>query len=288
MKKNKISISGVDADRRDFIAGATGIIAGLMTSSGSTAAESSVTPLPAPAYDKSTVLITGANRGLGFEFVQQYAQRGWRIIATCRNPAQAGQLNALAADSPEILVERIDVVDHKSIDDLAVKYQNMPIDVLLNNAGIGGGTENQLFGKLNYETYYKVIAVNCAGPMKMAESFVNHVKTSEQKKIITVSSSQGSITEVRMPMLYWYRSSKSALNMLMTNLALQLKRRGVIVGLVTPGATATDFIAPEFRKRIPGIREPAVAAADMIRNIDRFTIENTGTFFNYDGGIVPW
>lgn len=115
-----------------------------------------------------------------------------------------------------------------------------------------------------------------------------HVKAGEQKKIITVSSSQGSISEVTMPMLYWYRSSKSALNMLMTNLALQVKRRGIIVGLVTPGATATDFISPEFRKRIPGIREPAVAAADMMRNIDRFTLENTGTFFNYDGEIVPW
>ena len=287
MEKKNIVAATIDVDRRDFVAGAAGLIAGMM-SSGSTAAESSVTPLPAPSTDKTTVLITGANRGLGFEFTQQYAQRGWRIIATCRNPATAEQLNALAADNPDINVERIDVVDHQSIDDLAVKYQNMPIDVLLNNAGIGGGPENQLFGKLNFETFYEVLAVNCAGPMKMAEAFLAHVKAGEQKKIITVSSSQGSISEVTMPMLYWYRSSKSALNMLMTNLALQVKRRGIIVGLVTPGATATDFISPEFRKRIPGIREPAVAAADMMRNIDRFTLENTGTFFNYDGEIVPW
>ena len=75
---------------------------------------------------------------------------------------------------------------------------------------------------------------------------------------------------------------------MMTNLALQVARRGVIVGLVTPGATATDFIAPEFRSRIRNIREPEVAAADMIRNIDRFTIDNTGTFFNYDGEVIPW
>ena len=287
MEKKNIVAATIDVDRRDFVAGAAGLIAGMMAS-GSTAAESCVTPLPAPSTDKTTVLITGANRGLGFEFTQQYAQRGWRIIATCRNPVTAEQLNALAADNPDINVERIDVVDHQSIDDLAVKYQNTPIDVLLNNAGIGGGPENQLFGKLNFETFYEVLAVNCAGPMKMAEAFMAHVKAGEQKKIITVSSSQGSISEVTMPMLYWYRSSKSALNMLMTNLALQVKRRGIIVGLVTPGATATDFISPEFRKRIPGIREPAVAAADMMRNIDRFTLENTGTFFNYDGEIVPW
>ena len=98
----------------------------------------------------------------------------------------------------------------------------------------------------------------------------------------------GSIASVSMPMLYWYRSSKSAVNMLMANLALQLMRRGIIVGLVTPGATATDFIDPQFRKAIKNIRQPEVAAADMIRNIDRFTPENTGTFFNYDGGIIPW
>lgn len=91
-----------------------------------------------------------------------------------------------------------------------------------------------------------------------------------------------------MSMLYWYRSSKSAVNMMMTNLALQLKRRGVIVGLVTPGVTATDFIDDETKKRIPGIREPAIAAADMVRNIERFTLENTGAFFNYDGEIIPW
>lgn len=287
MEKKKTAAPTVDPDRREFVAGAAGLIAGMLAS-GSAAADPSIEPVPAPDIDKDTVLVTGANRGLGFEFTQQYAQRGWRVVATCRDPAKAEQLNALAADNPDILVERIDVVDHRSIDDLAQKYRNMPIDVLLNNAGIGGGIENQLFGKLNYETYYEVIAVNCVGPMKMAESFRDHVKAGKQKKIITVSSSQGSISEVTMPMLYWYRSSKSALNMLMTNLALQLKRREIIVGLVTPGATATDFIAPEFRKRIKGIREPAVAAADMIRNIDRFTIENTGTFFNYDGGIVPW
>ncbi len=91
-----------------------------------------------------------------------------------------------------------------------------------------------------------------------------------------------------MPMLYWYRSSKAAVNMQMVNLALQMRRRKVIVGLVTPGATATDFIPEPFRSRIPGIRQPEVAAADMMRNIDRFTLENSGTYFDYDGTVLPW
>jgi NAD(P)-dependent dehydrogenase (short-subunit alcohol dehydrogenase family) len=279
-----------DFDRREFLASAAGLMvaAAASTPGRVSAAASDVTPLPAPSAKKTTVLVTGANRGLGFEFTRQYLDRGWRIIATCRNPEKAEALNALASGSSDVLVERLDVVDHAQIDALAAKYANMPIDVLINNAGIGGGTENQLFGRLNYDAYRTVLDVNTFGPIKMAEAFVDHVKVSELKKIITVSSSQGSIASVEMPMLYWYRSSKSALNMLMVNLALQLKRRDVIVGLVTPGATATDFIDARFRKAIPGIREPDIAAADMIRNIDRFTLENTGTFFNYDGDIVPW
>lgn len=252
------------------------------------AATREVVPLPGPESALTTVLVTGANRGLGLHFTQQYAERGCRVIATCRNPEAAAELNALAALNPNVLVERLDVLDHAAIDELAARYVNMPIDVLLNNAGIGGGTENQLFGRLNYEVFYEVMAVNAIGPLKMCEAFREHVKASALKKMITVSSSQGSISSVTMPMLYWYRSSKSAVNMMMTNLALQVKRRGIIVGLVTPGATATDFIDPRFRKAIKNIREPAIAAADMIRNIDRFTLENSGTFFNYDGEIIPW
>jgi NAD(P)-dependent dehydrogenase (short-subunit alcohol dehydrogenase family) len=145
-----------------------------------------------------------------------------------------------------------------------------------------------MFGKMNYDVFYKVMAVNVAGPMKMCEEFRKNVGASSLKKMVTVSSSQGSIASVTMPMLYWYRSSKSALNMQMVNLALQLKRKKIIVGLVTPGATATDFIPEQFRKAIKGIQTPEQATADMIRNIDRFSVANTGTFFDYTGEIVPW
>ncbi len=277
-----------DASRREFLTAVTGLAAGLMVTRPASAEEGEVTPLAAPKNTMTTVLLTGANRGLGLHFTRQYAERGYRIIATCRNPDKADELNAAAAANPNIQVEQLDVVDHGGIDRLAARYRNMPIDILLNNAGIGGGIENQMFGHMNYETFYEVMAINAIGPMKICEAFREHVKVSELRKMITVSSSQGSIASVTMPMLYWYRSSKSAVNMLMANLALQVKRRGIIVGLVTPGATATDFIAVEFRKRIKNIREPEVAVADMIRNIDRFTLDNTGTFFNYDGDIVPW
>ena len=276
-----------DPQRRELLRLAAGLAAAAATDS--VLAETDTEVLPMPDDTRPAVLITGANRGLGFEFSRIYADQGWRVIATCRRPASADALNELAKQHDAVDIEALDVADHESVDRLAARYRQVPVDVLLNNAGIsGGGSETQVFGRLQYEVFDDVMRVNAIGPLKMAEAFRDHVRASEQKKIITVSSSQGSIASVRVPMLYWYRSSKSAVNMMMTNLALQLKRRGVIVGLVTPGVTATDFIDDATKKRIPGIREPAVAAADMVRNIERFTLENTGTFFNYDGEIIPW
>jgi NAD(P)-dependent dehydrogenase (short-subunit alcohol dehydrogenase family) len=284
------------ADRRDFIAGAAGLAVAALGAGQAVAGGHARPPMQLSAEDKlakpvgegAVILVTGANRGLGLEFTKQYAQRGARIIATARKPEKAEALNALAADNGNITVEKLDVTDHAAIDALAARYVDQPIDLLLNNAGIGGGIENQLFGKMNYDTFDQVMAVNVKGPMKMCEAFRKNVAASELKKMVAVSSSQGSIASVTLPMLYWYRSSKSALNMNMVNLAFQLQRKKVIIGLVTPGATATDFIPEQYRKAIKNIQTPENATADMIKNIDRFSIANTGTFFNYDGSIVPW
>jgi NAD(P)-dependent dehydrogenase (short-subunit alcohol dehydrogenase family) len=287
---------GSSVDRRDFFAGAAGLAAAALGVSNAVAGGHTGAPVQFTDEDKlakpvgkgAQILVTGANRGLGLEFTRQYAERGAKIIATARKPDSATDLNALAASNSDIVVERLDVTDHAQIEALGEKYTGVPIDLLLNNAGIGGGIENQLFGKMNYDVFYKVMAVNVAGPMKMCETFRKNVEASELKKMVAVSSSQGSISGVTMPMLYWYRSSKSALNMQMVNLALQVRRKQMIVGLVTPGATATDFIPEQYRKAIKGIQEPADAAADMIRNIDRFSVANSGTFFDYTGDIVPW
>ena len=95
---------------------------------------------PAMAQGQTpTVLITGSNRGIGFEFVHQYATKGWNVIATCRHPETAEDLKILAAQYPNVTIERLDVLDHAMIDALAEKYESTPIDVLLSNAGIDGG-----------------------------------------------------------------------------------------------------------------------------------------------------
>jgi NAD(P)-dependent dehydrogenase (short-subunit alcohol dehydrogenase family) len=250
------------------------------------AAESPSPPATAPGTAGSpTVLITGSNRGIGLEFARRYAERGYRVLATCRNPASATELQSLGVKFPALTVETLDVTDHAGVDALALKFADMPIDILLNNAGIGGGMENQMFGKLHYTTFSEVMAVNAVGPIKMCEAFLKHVQASTQKKMITVSSSQGSIGSVDAPRLYWYRSSKSAVNMLMVNLALQLKGRGITLGLVTPGATDTDFMKG-LPKRM--LRPVADAVADMLREIDRFDLSMTGQFVDTRGAILPW
>lgn len=295
-KKNLPESSGARMDRRDFFAGAAGIAAGAFGANQALAGAHTMAPMNLTDDEKvakavgagAQILVTGANRGLGLEFTRQYAKRGAKIIATARSPESADELQALAKEYGGITIEALDVVDHAQIDALAAKYVDLPIDLLLNNAGIGGGIENQMFGKLNFETFDEVMAVNVKGPIKMCEAFRKNVEASNLKKMVSVSSSQGSIAGVKSPMLYWYRSSKSALNMQMVNLAYQLQRKKIIIGLVTPGATATDFIPEKFRSVIKGIQEPSDAAADMIRNIDRFSLANTGTFYDYDGEIVPW
>ena len=237
-----------------------------------------------------TTLITGANRGIGFEFAKQYLAKGWRVIATCRKPEAADDLITLQAQYPELLIiDKLDVRDHTQIDLLAERYNNTRIDVLLNNAGISGGQIDQMFGRFNYETYNAVLETNTIGPLKMAEAFYPHVRDSRHKKIITVSSSEGSISNVfkRGGRLFFYRSSKSALNMVMVNLAYMLKDRGIVVAMVNPGATGTDFMASLAAMGFP-LRKTEVAVSDMMRNIDALSIENTGAYLNYNGKTVPW
>ena len=269
--------------RRDFLAGAVGLAAAGALAPGVAAADDEAPKVAADG--KMTVLITGTSRGIGLEFARRYAERGWRVIATCRNPGSATALREIAGKSPNVILEQLDVVDHASVDAVAAKYDGQPIDVLLNNAGIGGGGENQFFGKLKYEVYPEVMKVNAEGPIKVCEAFLKHVQASQLKKMITVSSSQGSIGSVNMPMLYWYRSSKAAVNMIMANLALQLKSRGIIVGMVTPGATDTDFMAGLPKKMLRPVED---AVRDMMREIDRFDISMTGQFLGYKGNILPW
>ena len=213
---------------------------------------------------------------------------GWNVIATARKPGKADQLIDLKEKYPDHLtIQQLDVTDHERIDGLALELKDQPIDLLLNNAGISGGSSNQLFGNMDYDVYESVLSVNTIGPLKMAEAFYPHVKNSELKKIVSVSSSEGSIgTAFKRGggRLFFYRSSKTALNMVMVNLAFQLKSRGIAVGMVNPGLTDTDFVSD---MPFP-MRSAELAVSDMIRNIETISLDNTAAYINYNGKPVPW
>ena len=246
-------------------------------------------PLYSLAEDETgIVLITGSNRGIGLEFTKQYLERGWTVIATARKPEKAEDLRQLGIQYPERLsIHQLDVTDNERIDELAKELEDQPIDLLLNNAGISGYIPDQIFGRLDYDSFEQVLAVNTVAPLKMAEAFYTHIKSSNLKKIVSVSSSEGSIGgayDDESGRMYFYRSSKSALNMVMVNLAFQLKSRGIAVGLVNPGPTDTDFM-----RGIPfPLRSTEEAVTDMIENIEDIDLDNTAAYLNYNGKTIDW
>jgi len=270
-------------------------IAGPVLAQADTAAEAS-----AP-----TVLITGGDRGLGLEFAKQYAERGWRVIATCRTPAEADALKQLADGHPNLIIDRLDITDHAAVDALAARYAYLTIDVLINNAALLGPRNTQMLRDMDYDLFRRVLEVNTIGSFKVTEAFTPHVIASRQKKIITLGSAAGSIQLIGPPPdFYAYRASKTALHLLMRNVALGLADDGVIVGLINPGLVDTrgfanigpdDPVPEDFRQIVTLIRSgdlklstPAEAVDRMIALIDNLTAEQSGIFLNIDGQVLPW
>ena len=231
-----------------------------------------------------TVLITGANRGLGLEFTRQYARDGWRVLACCRAGKDAPDLRALSGD---IEIHDLDVGDFDAIGQLAINLSGTAIDVLLNNAGFFGpkpkadNNPAQVFGHIDYGIWQEVIRINTFAPMKMAEAFVDHVGASTQKKIVTISSTEGSIAKTQGG-VYAYKTSKAAVNMVMRNLSFDLKPRSIVTASFCPGWVKT---------RLGGATaplEPAESIAGVRRVIEGLTLETTGRFWLYNGETVSW
>jgi NAD(P)-dependent dehydrogenase (short-subunit alcohol dehydrogenase family) len=241
------------------------------------------------AASPGTVLITGSSRGLGLEFARQYAAQGWSVIATARDPEDATELMALAAEHSGVAVEQLDVTDSASISAVAVRYRDKPIDVLINNAGLLGETEAQALGAFEYGEFERVMAVNVYGPLAVAEAFREQVAASKQKKIVAITSRSGVISEPGWRGPYFYRASKIALNMVMRVLADELRPRGVIVALVAPFPTDTEMlrelIGPDAASRQA---RPADSAASLIRVIDNLTSVNSNQPLLADGSVMPW
>ncbi|MCQ8105061.1 SDR family oxidoreductase [Methylomonas sp. SURF-2] len=229
-----------------------------------------------------TVLITGANRGLGLEFCRQYLQSGWRVIATCRQPAAAKALNDLARHHRDLQVYNLDVADFSQIDALSGSLAELDLDVLLNNAGVYSDVSENGFGRLDYPAWSEAFWVNSMAPVKLAEAFLPQIKRGRKKLIVSVSSLMGSITDNTSGGSLQYRSSKAGLNAAMKSLAIDLRRQDIAVLILHPGWVRTDMGG---KNALIDVDE---SVAGMRRCIDEFTLAQSGSFLKYDGTPLPW
>jgi NAD(P)-dependent dehydrogenase (short-subunit alcohol dehydrogenase family) len=229
-----------------------------------------------------TVLITGANRGLGLEFCRQYAEKGWDVIACCRNPVQAGELNELSQRYAFIQIEALDVAQFDEIDNLSTKLSDSCIDVLINNAGIYGDQSNHRFGQLDYQAWLNNLIVNAQAPIKMAEAFLPQIKLGSKKLIVNISSLMGSVSDNDSGGSILYRSSKAALNASMKSLSIDLRSQGVGVLIFHPGWVKTDMGGAN------ALIDAKTSVGGMCAVIDNFTLVQSGAFIKYDGKPMPW
>ncbi len=231
--------------------------------------------LTADIIDIPTVLITGANRGLGLEFAKQYSQAGFSVIATARNTEKAEELIALG-----VQVEPLDVTDVDSIAALAKSLGNKPIDILINNAGIGGARKS--IAEVDFKSIEKTFAVNTLGPMRVTQALMGNLRKGEQKLVVNISSLMGSIERNSRGIGYGYRESKAALNMFTKSLANELKGEGFRCIVMSPGWVKTDMGGPNARLT------PEESISGMIEVINGLTAEDSGKFFNHAGEKLPW
>lgn len=231
---------------------------------------------------QKTVLITGANRGLGLEFSHQYALAGWRVIAACRSPQSASELLALAQQNFDMKIEALDVADFAQIDKLSAKLADERIDVLLNNAGVYGDVSGKGFGKIDYQAWAATLAINTMAPVKMAEAFLPQLERGESKLIVAVSSLMGSMADNTSGGSYLYRSSKAGLNAAMKSLSLELRPRSIGVLIFHPGWVRTDMGGKN------ALMDADESVSGMRQVIADFNLDQSGQFVKYDGSLVPW
>lgn len=230
-----------------------------------------------------TLLITGANRGIGLEFCKQYAAAGWRVLACCREPGKADALNKLAARYPDLVkLHALEVTDHAQIEQLARTLSGEAIDLLINNAGVYPDAQFKGFGHTDYSQWMHAFQINTMAPLKMVEAFIQQIARSQLKLIVTITSQMGSIDDNSSGGSYLYRSSKAAANMVVKSLAVDLKEKGITSVAFNPGWVKTDMGGPNAMISV----EQSVA--DMRKVIDGLTPADTGKFIGNDGLVIPW
>ncbi|MFW9905082.1 MAG: SDR family oxidoreductase [Candidatus Thorarchaeota archaeon] len=233
------------------------------------------------------VLITGANRGIGLEFVKQLLFRGEEVIATCRKPEDAVQLHKLREQFEETLtICKLDTSSQNSINNAFdnIKQKITSLDLLINNAGISSGDNNRYhaFSNLYAEEISKAFHVNTIGPVLTIQKFFPLLKKAKNPKIANISSKMGSISLKGGSSTYSYDASKAALNMFSKSLAYYLKSERILVLILHPGWVKTDMGTQRASIK------PELSVRGMIKVIDMASLSDTGKFFDWEGNEVPW
>ena len=230
---------------------------------------------PASATDQPTVLITGANRGLGLEFARQYAAAGWQVIGSARKPEEAAELKALG-----VRIVQLDVADQASVDQFASSLDRQSIDMLINNAGIFPRVDK--IEEVDFDDYSRTLAVNTIGPVRVTRALLPNLRLGKKKTIINITSRLGSIGLNDSGLFYGYRESKAALNMFTKTLANELQSEGFICATIHPGWVQTDMGGENANLT------PETSISGMRAVIDKLSIDESGTYWSYSGEQVPW
>ncbi len=229
-----------------------------------------------------SVLITGTNRGIGLELVRQYLTEGWQVYATARDPENSTELQQLLTDHPNLLhIYPLDVTDNEQRLSLAEHLKGIPLDILINNAGVYGQYD-AYFGNTDEDMWLDAFRINTIAPMKLMELLVNNIALGDMKIIASMSSKMGSMDDNGSGGSYVYRSTKAALNAIMVSAARDLKSSGISSIILHPGWVRTDMGGPngEINTKESAERLRAILAS--------VSIENSGNFYDIDGSIIPW
>jgi NAD(P)-dependent dehydrogenase (short-subunit alcohol dehydrogenase family) len=229
----------------------------------------------AAATEKPTVLVTGANRGIGLELARQYSAAGWQVIGTARKPAQAGELAALG-----VRIVQLDVTDAASVARMAEEIGTQPIDILINNAGILPVMRS--LGDIAFDTFTRIIDVNTVGPARVTQALIDNLQRGQVRKIVNMTSGLGSIGNNRSGGFYGYRESKAGLNMFTKTLAAEFGPDGFICIVMDPGWVKTDMGGPNAPTRV----EDSVAGIRQV--VEGLTPADNGTYWTFEGEPTPW
>jgi NAD(P)-dependent dehydrogenase (short-subunit alcohol dehydrogenase family) len=241
---------------------------------------------------QETFLVTGASRGIGLELVRQLLEAGDRVIAACRQPAATVAFDPLQKKhAARLTVAALDVADPRSIEALARQLHGTAIDVLVNNAGIFGrpdtpgwpeGAAAQSLAGMDYEHWEQVQRTNVIGPFRLTAALLPNLLAGQRKLVVMMSSDLGSIALNTQGTSHAYRSSKAALNMLTRGLAADLREQGVTVISLAPGWTQTELGG----RGAEWTAEASVASQRRV--ISRVGLQDSGTFINVTGEVLPW